>query len=422
MISQGYTRLFLYIGIPLFIMGWWIFAFKNSYQPETSADFPLELANHEAFSYKTTTLPLSPISRKALHQALQGDFGLMSRLIADWDIEAQLLEEQGFQGVQRLPHENFMRSQLLVKQKNFHISRPTYLVDDKGKIFNLNHVFHRFLPQTQAAASILLALASPEQIVAIPEGMRNQTKLYPASLMEKIPLDIHRFHAERLYLQKPDIAFVAHYSHPATVTALQQQGIHLYTMKNIDHIEDIHEVIGQLGALIHREREAELLKLFVEAAFLSIDNQLLAIRELTSGSPEQILYLNYYSQFSIPTARPLIGQLLERLGILNCQFCHSQYDSAEQWRLPISHEQIINLNPKAIIVSASNPKELHSHISSTALSHLTAVQKNQIYFVEDTAQDSPTHYILLAYYDLFQAIAHILTSSTQALAEEGVAL
>jgi len=383
-------------------MGWWFVSFKNSYP--ISFDLTETVSNVESFQ-QSDSFPFSPIDRNLLHKALQGDFVLMARLISDWDVEAQILQSQGIEGIQRLPHTDFLQSQLIIREKKPVLS-PELVVDDNNTSFRVKEGYQKFLPQTFMAASFLLAASPPEQIAALPQGMRDQTHLYPQERMKQVSLDINRLNAEKLYMVRPDIAFVAHYSHPATLHALEQQGVQLFTIKNVETIEDITKAFTRMGHLINRPQEAELLKLFMEASFLAIDNHLMAIKkENRSGKdPLRFLYLNYYSQFSIPHSTSLTGHLLKRLGI--DPLIPDFHRETQQWKLPIAQEQIVNLNPDVLIISTTQAAGMRQLIqNNSALSQLPAVRKNQIYFVDEIVQESPSQYLVLAYYDLFYIMA-----------------
>ncbi len=41
-------------------------------------------------------------------------------------------------------------------------------------------------------------------------------------LTNRIPLNIDRYNSEKLYMANPQVAFVAHYSHPSVLQALRQ--------------------------------------------------------------------------------------------------------------------------------------------------------------------------------------------------------
>lgn len=246
------SPLLAYFLATLFVLSWWSLAFNES----TGCSVPLK---REIPLEKQHLVPLSTLSREAIESALKGDLHMMLRLVQEWQVDAELLELSGVGSVKKLSKEKYLHALALGR----HLLN---LKEGDGQ--------SQFLPQTFASASILLALSPHEEIVAIPKGIRELTTLYPKSLTDRIPLNAERDFSEKLFLKKPDVAFVSNYSHPATLEALKNQGITLFTLPALDTVSDIIDAIGQVGDVTGHPLKAELLQLFVEATFLAIDNRI----------------------------------------------------------------------------------------------------------------------------------------------------
>lgn len=409
-IRKTLSPLFLYSAIFALIITWWSLAFRDSLRP-------ISLTHQKTLSFRNKSpsllASLSPLKRNMLHSALSGDKALMAKMIADWDVDAQLLSVAGHSTVKRLPRHMFLRSQVLGRQLTAGSSddrtelnrcaHVEHVVDDIGTEIRLSHAIDRFIPQTYASASFLLALADAKQIIALPQGLRSQTALFPKQLTDKIPLDIDRYNSETLFLAHPHTAFVASYSHPALVNALQDQGVQLFTLTNLDSVSDIQKALIRIGHTINRSMEAELLSLFMESAMLALDNRILALKDaLVDHALPRTLFVNYHTQFTIPTKLTMTGHLLERLGVAQPSFATSRHE----WTIPIDHEQIANFNPFCMIIAAGERKALGSELNNwPALAHVSAVQEGRVVFVDDAIQQFPSQYVVLAYYDLFSAIA-----------------
>ena len=269
------------------------------------------------------------------------------------------------------------------------------------------------MPQTYAAASFLLALAPANEIVALPGRLRGQEHLYPRALTDQIPLDIERYNAEKLFRAHPEIAFVAHFSHPATIETLANQGVILYTMKNPASLQDISHELMHIGNIISRPLEAELLSLFIDAAMLALDNRLqILTKEFDAADikPPRLLFLNYHQNFSIPTKKTLTGQLLKRIGAWDISLPYSEAnEQSHEWMMmPIDKERLINLDPECLVIAAENPQAVEREIrQDIALKQLSAVRNNRLYFVDESIHHSPSQYIVLAYYDIIQALKQL---------------
>lgn len=402
---------FIFYSVPIvIILTWWTLAFKQYISPKN--EIPVSSLRKEQ-KEPTVIRYLSFLKRENLHQALSGDFNLMIQLITDWDHDAQIMELYGFEGIQRLSKIDFLRCQLIARQilSPQHNSKPEILIscieDDIGKLFDLTQSYRRFLPQSYVAASFLLALCQPESIVALPKGMREQKHIYSPEITDLIHLDIDRFNTEKLYDAKPEIAFVADYSHPSTIQALEKQKIPLFTLKHVNSPDDIQNALIRIGHVIHRPLEAELLHYFVEAAMQAIDNRfkiLDATINLTS-SASKVLFLKHCLTFSTPTSNTLTGKLLKRMGIdqlLGDLYTKNQF----AWTIPIHQEQILQINPDYIIVSTNNIESSKKYILKEPVFNILMKEPNKkIAFVNDAIQESPSQYMVLAYYDLFEALA-----------------
>lgn len=408
--STNFTCYFLSISA---ILVWWYFAFFFQYSlhqvesPQIKEIAPLKEPPPKFLSY------LSPLKREQLHEALAGNVSLMTSLIADWDVDARILESQGLLNVKRLSREKFLKSQMIGRdlQTNTHEELKRIqgkflkqaVCDDLGHSFNLPFPSQKFLPQTYLAASILLSISPSDDIVAIPHGLRFQQNLYPLAITEKIPFDIDRYNSEEIFQQKPEIAFIANYSHPSILQTLRNQGIRLFTIKSIDTIAQIAETINKIGHIANRPLEAELLNLFMESALFAIDNHLTALSRSFDASP-RVMFLNHMTQFSAPTQITITGQLIELLKSQQFNFIHLHPKARNKWMIPLSQEEIVKLNPDCLIVATENKESALLQIQkSQALQSLTAIRNNKL-FVIDQAPHAPTQYYVLAYFDLAEAL------------------
>lgn len=401
-----------------FIIFWWALALKNSSQAQFT-DREQIARQIEANKAQYNISSISFIKRDQLQAALSGDVDTMLSLILNWDIEAQMMSQISHGKFQRISPEGFLRSQVLgrhMKMKhNLNTSSTSETLPFESYLYKTccEKQNKRFLPQTYAAASLLLAIAEPDSIVALPGNMRSETQLYPLSLTQKIPLDIDRYNSEKLHLMAPSIAFVASYSQPTTVQALKDQGIVLHTMGNLNSILEISQEILAMGAIVEQPQKAELLTLFIEAAMCAIDNQLSLLTERLIakwGGVPKVLFLNHFQQYSVPSPSSLTGQLLEKIALFDITL---QYATAtapgDNWVVPIGKEQIVNLNPDCILIVTENKRALqHEILADKSLCEVVAVKNDRIFFLDEATQHSPSQYTVLAYHDLIEALTQLL--------------
>lgn len=402
-----HSSLKLYLPTILFVLLWWGCAFL----PLTRVNPVNQTVEPSAERSLVQAAPyLAPLSRQKIHEALLGNIDLMLSLMAEWDTEAQLLALVD-QNVQRLPASKYLRGQLIGRQmqargKGSALETPpelTTVVDDAGSALSLTTDRTRFLPQTYVAASFLIALSPPEQIVALPKGFREQTQVIPAAYANRVLMDIGPYQTELLAQYKPQLAFVAPYTLPATRQALLGLGAELFVIDRVDTIETIQSSLKRVGQAVGRAEEAELLALFMEAALCALDNRLNNACPYRSNERPDTLYLNYYAKFSAPTCRTLTGHLLGRLGLNT--FPALAKASEDSWQISLEVEKIVEINPKAIILSSTHEASLKTMVlQHPALQQVSAVRNGRVYTVDEIVQDSPSQFAVLAYYDLVKVL------------------
>lgn len=401
---------FVYLLYSSFILGWWLLAFNP-----TTLEISYSIETPQSLALETSQLlkELSPFQREELKEALAGNFKLMSELIHQWDEDAQRLSQKGILGIKRLNKVSYHQAEILahlIKNSSsaflHHLNCKMNLetiVDDSGHSIPIEDRFCRFLPQTYTAASFLLSIANPREIVALPKGIRNYHQIYSFNTLAKVPKDLDQLSSEALFLNHPNIAFVAPYSHPHILELLRNQRIPLYLIKHIDTVEEIQEALLKVGHASNHILEAQLLATFMEACFLSLDNRLVALQSKIppSNSLKKLLYLSHRQCFALPTTKCLSGQLMAR-ALKFCPHLSSKIpDSQTDWHIPFQQEQIIQSKPDFIIVSTSQsfPKKLHPTLHQTE-----AFKTNRIAYLDEDIQESPTQYIALAYFDIVQAL------------------
>lgn len=327
---------------------------------------------------------LSSLDRNAIHRALLGDYALMGHLIADWEIDAQILQQKGFTEIKHLSPKAYLQSQILTRQL-------TTLSQENTK--------RTFFPQTYVAASFLLALLEPNQIVALPSGLREHTHLFPCEMTRLIPYDSNHTHAEALFLARPEMAFVAPYSNPAFVNVLRNQGIPICLIPSSNTPEEIIALTRALGQSIGQPEKAELMALFIEAGMYALDNRWSALRNSCwKESLPRFLVIKAQAGYALPTLKTLTGQLLARMNL-----DHS--NDASSWNLPISREAILQNDPHSLIISTIDKNASQEDLKKDrALSDLKALQLGNVFFIDETVQQCASQHLILAYYDLFEAV------------------
>jgi ABC-type Fe3+-hydroxamate transport system substrate-binding protein len=168
---------------------------------------------------------------------------------------------------------------------------------------------------------------------------------------------------------------------------LQDQGINLFFLKDVDSIEGVQAAILAVGNAAQVPLEAELMTLFIEAALMNMDNRINALRPRDFPT---ILYLDYYEKFVLPTEKTLKGKLLKRLGINR-----SLNTSTDAWSIPFTREELAAQNPYALIFASSNGLLLKEQVTrEPSLALIDAITHGHLFDVDEATQDSPTQYLV----------------------------
>lgn len=366
----------------LFIAGWWGLAFWGTSSPQTALTSLTLAPVHAPLSLFEG---LSSLDREAMHRALLGDYALMGRLIAEWDLDSQIMLQRGSPGIKRLSQNAFLGSQILTRK----LTSPS----------STSKTHRRFFPQTYVSASFLLAFLNPKQIVALPSGLREHPHLFPETITQAIPYDSDHTHSERLFLARPEVAFVAPYSNPAFVDALRNQGIPICLIPSSNDPEEIIALTRAIGQTVGESEKAELLALFMEAALYSLDNRVSTLcHTCWQDSPPRFLVIKAQAGYALPTLKTLTGQLLARMKLNVTQ-------NTTSWNLPISRETILQQDPHALIISTIDKEASQDDLKrDPALSSLRAIQTGNLFFIDETVQQCASQHLVLAYYDLFEAL------------------
>ena len=408
-------RFILYATCFSLVALWWTVAF-SSRDVRSSSSIAATIA-------EPPTLPpfyssLSEINRDTLKTALAGDTNLMTQLLSAWDVDAKLMRSEGVETAQRLTEPELLQAHKLAHQLQNcttselnelrQLTRAKEIIDDTGQPFNLTHWSHKnFLPQTHASASILLALIEPKHIVALPRGIRQESHIYPRSLLSQIPLDADRYQSEKLFNSHPDLAFIAHYSLPSTVTALRNQGIEVFAHNQTDKIPDIIDGVVRMSHTVNRPLKGQLMAIFMKGAIMAIDNRAQLIQQSSDQWPSRVLYLNAYSNYSTPTARTLTAHLLNRLKLDHLISERESNQGSSEFSRTITLEEVVSLNPEYVLLSTTqkNRSQLTQRLmKEPALGRVEAVQQGHVIAVDESIQSSPSQYVVLAYFDLFDGI------------------
>jgi ABC-type Fe3+-hydroxamate transport system substrate-binding protein len=371
-----FRSIFPYLLATIFLAGWW--SLSLFHQPTV----PLALRSQTTLSF----------SRETLLKGLQGDVPAMRVLLIQWRDNATPQESSTYNEAITLADE-------LLSGKNTLHRQEHSITDDTGTTITCP-LEGPYLPQTQLAASIMLALSDTTQITALPSAMRSESHLYSEEAMSRIKQDTDRYSSEAIFGSGPRTAFVARYSNPATLETLRNQRLQLIYLDDLSSLETCFSNIQRIGQVTKKAALGQLLAAFTSCALQALDHEIATVR-LHKTLPVRALYLDINVHLSTPTKRTLKGLLLERLGYLWPQ----DSSTPSTWCLPLDQEAIRAYQPEMLLIGAQSSEMMATLLENLpALKSTPACRNGNIFFVDPTTQNCPCQMIALSYYDLCCAI------------------
>jgi iron complex transport system substrate-binding protein len=407
----GTLRSFImYALATIFIVGWWSTAQLWQTQPQHTRPISSVAFTTETDNYLQIK-DLSPLERKPFLAALNGDWQQATQMLIAWDSDAQRLIDAGITNIQRLPPSQLLQAcRLSYELNNNHLQANQEhalrlgiqtIKDELGRIFTLSFFHKRFLPQSYAAASLLIALTGTDSLVALPSGFRKQQALFPSIDLDSVASDSNRYHAELLQLNPPDIAFTATFSDPNFLSALNDQNIATFILGFPSQLAAIGTTIRNIGTVANAAAAAEVLATYYEGALLAIDNRLTYLRTHDKLPVRPLLLFCYNGKLYLPPSSSLNTEIVNRLTLKNTDITTP---SSSLWQQALTHEQLLNYNPDHLVIAAHADEDPLQLFSIPPLSHLPVYQHKGIIVVDSDTQQSIDQHSALAFLDLYQTL------------------
>lgn len=384
---------FYYIFCLLFIAGWWFGVFYQKVERRDARPLSGPLLQDKPHPFeKKRELPIPWSTQEELIAALGGDWQQLADLLLLWDEQAAYLQELGLSNIGRIEGDRL----LLAHHRAKRLARG----DEEGTSSSPA----RYLPQTWASASFLLALLPPTQIAALPSGYRELQTWLPVPSRETLPHESSRLNSE-LFSHQVELAFVAEYTSSSTLETLKRQGVALYRMSVPNTIEELRSLLLEVGAAVHSEEKAQLLDLLIEAALLSLDNRKGWLSHRLGKTPfNRPLLLLDFSSWHLPAFSSFTAQWMARLGLPLTSVAQESYSLASA-----SLEQLTAWDPDLLII-ATEPSRyclVDEQLQRMPLAQLTACLRGSYGLVDLAPQQELSQYSLIAYQQLIELLERL---------------
>jgi hypothetical protein len=363
------TGLF-YFSLVAFPAFWWFFFLYSPSLQHT--EFPQAPELHEL------------VQKNDLRLALQGNFQSMHKCLISYHKRYQQFKAFDLNVVQ--PFNLNLINRIINYRSEPNSSKP------------------KFIAQTFISATIGLAIAEPEQIIAIPEAIRKQTHLHNAEVMEQVLYNSSRYNAETLFSLKPNYCFVASYTSPTTLGTLKMQDINLIFLDDINSTQGIIRTLLHMGTIIEQVNRSTLLSEFTEATWCAFKNEIIYLKKTNPNLfKRRIAFLFHYDHLTFPSNLYLAHTWLEEVQVNLIE--PKSTSNIRSWTTPIQIQELPNLDLEALIIACTVPLASYNKlISHKGFKELIEKPHFNLYFINDQAIHSPTQLISLGFYDLLSCI------------------
>lgn len=223
--------------------------------------------------------------------------------------------------------------------------------------------------------TLLVLLKGEEQRLVALSTLADNPKY---SFIQEIPKSVKARvgdNIESLLFVKPDLVVLASYSSADIIEQLKAAKVNVKVQKAFGGISDIETNIKELGALIGKEKEADIL----------VDSMEKLIADALAKQPKckkRPTVIQYASNYIVPGTDTIIDDIAERAGFHNVL----RDINFKGWS-PISAEVLVQLKPDFIIASAADASSKEALqkmlLQAAAWQKLDAVKNGRIILVPD---------------------------------------
>lgn len=223
---------------------------------------------------------------------------------------------------------------------------PRELKDATGESLVISAKPQRIVSQTLGTDEILLAICSPERIVALSNLAEDADVSNVVEQAKQIPGRTTKG-AEQIIQLGPDLIFVASYSRAETVNLLKASKSPVFRFANFDSIADIKSNIRAVGYATGCDAEAEKI-------VQQMDQELAAIKARIPTNRPPVRVMSYGREGYTAGSKTIFDDVLRAAGAVNVSAEHGITGFTK-----ISVEKIAEWQPD-VVVNGANRAEIES--------------------------------------------------------------
>lgn len=271
---------------------------------------------------------------------------------------------------------------------------PRELRDALGESLMIQREPQRIVSQTLGTDEILLAVCSPERIVALSNLAEDGNYSNVVEQARQIPGRTTEG-PERILQLKPDLVFVASYSRAETVELLKASKAPVFRFANFDSIADIKSNIRTVGYATGNTAAAERI-------IRQMDEDLAAIRARIPRSESPVRVMSYDQLGYTAGTNTIFDDVARAAGAVNVSVEQGIKSFAK-----ISSEKILEWQPDFLITSANRGKEKIVHdrlLEDPAVASSKAGRAGRIIVIDNRHFLTVSHHVVRGVEDLANGI------------------
>ncbi|MBO5168484.1 MAG: ABC transporter substrate-binding protein [Phascolarctobacterium sp.] len=266
-------------------------------------------------------------------------------------------------------------SKPLEKENNV---KATYSVtDDRGKVFEFAKPPTRMMTTSLAFQDILLEMVPVEHFIATSVSAADPNYSMTAELSKKIPNKYRpRITVEQVLKYKPDLFITTPLTNPEVSSTLENMGVKVFMLNQVDTYADIKKSITKLGELVNEKEKGAALIEKMQAGEKALAEKLAVIPKDKQKLVIQLTYSGTY------------GMLQNIFGML-CDLAHVKNGMEVmpvRASMPVSKEKIVELNPDVLFLpswdakgSQNSDTYFNQIVNDPAYKELTCVKNKAVY-------------------------------------------
>ena len=251
------------------------------------------------------------------------------------------------------------------------------VTDDRGKVFNFTEPPKRMLTTSLAFQDILLEMVPVEHFIATSVSAADPNYSMTAELSKKIPNKYRpRITVEQVLKYKPDLFITTPLTNPEVSSTLEDMGVKVFMLNQVDTYTDIKKSITKLGELVNKKEKSTALIEKMQAGEKALAEKLAVIPKDKQKLVIQLTYSGTY------------GMLQNIFGML-CDLAHVKNGMEimpVRASMPVSKEKIVELNPDVLFLpswdakgSQNSDTYFNQIVNDPAYKELTCVKNKAVY-------------------------------------------